>query len=195
MILYYLIKRKNRITITIFVVLSAVALNGLFSYINNLLSLPIFLDSIFTILTAALFGLWPAVTVGLLSNFFIETINGFPGIYYPFAIKNVLTALITAIFVSKKIFETPAHAFWLIITLTLINSLTGAIVVTIVFGGFTNLSMDNIVRGVMMTGNSIFSSVFIVRLVVNLVDKGIAVILAFSLYKAIQRKGNENLYS
>ena len=155
---------------------------------NDYLSFPIFLDSIFTIMTAVLFGLWPALSVGLLSNVFIEFLHGFPGIYYPFGIVNILTALITVLFVYKKKLETPSHAFWLIIVLATINSLIGALIVTLVFGGFTDMSLDNIVRGIIIAGQPVFSSAFIVRMVVNVVDKGIAVIITFLVYKTIQRK-------
>ena len=186
-----MIRKKNRHFYTIIAVIAAVLLNGLFCKVNNLLSLPIFLDSIFTIMSAALFGLWPAVTVGFLTNFFLELINKFPGNYYPFAIVNILTAVITAVFVNKKAFETPSNAFWLIITLSIINALTGALIVTFLFGGFTNLSMDYIVRGLVVSGQSVLSSTFITGIIVNMTDKGIAVIITYAVYKIIQRKSLE----
>ncbi len=188
MVLYYLIKKKNRLILTITAIFAAILLNGVLSFINDSLGFPIFMDSIFTIMTAALFGLWPSVVVGILTNFFIEAINGFPGIYMPFIPINLFTALITTLFVYKKLFETPTQAFWLIIVLAIVNSLLGALIVSFFFGGFTNLSIDNIVRGVIITGHSVFSSAFIVRLVVNVVDKGPAVMLSFFIYKWIQKK-------
>ena len=190
MVLYYLIKRENRLIFTILAVFTAIVLNGLFSYINDSIPLPIFMDSLFTIMTAAFFGLWPAVAVGLLTNVFIELINGFPGFYFPFIIINLLTALVTSFFVKKKLFETPTQIFWLIITLSFVTAIIGALIVTIVFGGFTNLYMDNIVRGIILTGQSIFSSVFIVRIVTNIVDKGVAVMCTFIIYKILQKKSS-----
>lgn len=188
MVLYYLIPTKNRLFLTITAILAAILLNGIFSYFNEILALPVFMDSIFTIMTAALFGLWPSIAVALLTNIFIELLNGFPGIYLPFIIVNLVTALATSLFVHKKLFETPTHAFWLIIVLSLANSLCGAVIVTLLFGGFTNLSLDNIVRGIIVAGQSLFTSAFIVRLVVNVVDKGFAVLLTFLIYKSIKKK-------
>ena len=188
MVLYYMINRKKRLFLTITAVVIAIFLNGIFSYINDSLGLPIFMDSIFTILTAALFGLWPSVAVGIFTNPFIELLNGSPGIYVPFIPVSIFTAMITSFFVYKKLFETPTHAFWLIIILVLVNSLTGALIVSFFFGGFTNLSMDNIVRGIVVAGHSIFTSAFIVRLIANLADKGPAVIMSYFIYKAIQKK-------
>lgn len=187
MVLYYLLDRKKRIPLTLLFILGAIIFNGLFSFANDSLSLPIFMDSIFTILTAVLFGLWPAVAVGLLTNGFIEILNGFPGIYFPFTVVNLMTALMTSLFLYRKRFESATNAFWLIITLSAVNSILGALIVTLVFGGYTNLSMDNIVKGIVVTGESLITSAFYVRIVVNIVDKGIAVIPSFFIYKAIQK--------
>lgn len=192
MVLYYLIKRKNRNLLTFLAVAAAIILNGLFSYFNDAIGLPIFLDSVFTVMTAALFGLWPSVMTAALTNFFIEVLNGFPGIYYPFAVVNITTALVTSLFVYKKRFETPTNAFWLIIILSLANSILGALIVTIFFEGFTNLSLDNIVRGIIVTGRSLFTTAFFVRMVVNIVDKGIAVLITYFLYKLIQNKAGRS---
>lgn len=188
MVLYYLLPRKNRNVWTISAILLAVVLNGVFSYINDKMGFPIFLDSVFTVMAAVLFGLWPSVAVGIMTNSFIEVLNGFPGYYLPFTPVNLLTALTVSLFVMKKRFETASNAFWLIIALTFINSLAGTIIVTLFFGGYTYLSLDNIVRGITLTGRSIFSSAFTVRLAVNLVDKGIAVLPAYFVYKRIEAR-------
>lgn len=195
MVLYYLINKKNRLILTIISIITAILLNGLLSYISNKIGLPIFMDSIFTIMTAATFGLWPSIVVGIATNFFIEVIHGCPGIYLPFLPVNLLTALITSLFVYNKRFETQTQAFWLIIIVALINSLIGALIVSIFFGGFTDLALDNIVRGIVVAGSSVFSSAFIVRLVANIVDKGPAVILSYFIYKEIQKKAKKKRYN
>ncbi|MBI9097507.1 MAG: hypothetical protein JEY91_03465 [Spirochaetaceae bacterium] len=186
-----MIKQKNRLLLTTAAVVAAILFNGFLSYFNNYLSLPLFMDSILTILIAALFGLWPATAVALLTNSFIELLNGFPGYYFPFTITNLLTALLTSLFVYKKYFETPNHVFWLILVLSFINSLTGAILVTYMFNGVTNHSIDNIVRGIIMTGQSVFSSTLTVRLVTNIVDKGLSVMITYIIYKNIQKKAGK----
>lgn len=193
MVLYYLIDRKKRFILTLLAVMVAIFFNGLFSFLNDLFNSPIFLDSAFTIMIAALFGLWPAMAVGLLTNCFIELLNGFPGIYWPFTIVNLITALTTSIFVIRKKFENSTNAFWLIIVLSVLNSLVGALLVTFLFGGYTNLSMDNMVKGITVTGQSLLTSTFYVRLVVNIVDKGIPVIITFFLYKFIQLKAEKKI--
>jgi len=186
MVLYYLIDRKKRNLLTVSAIITAVLLNGLFNYLNNLAGLPIFLNSTFTVMTASLFGLWPAVVVGLLSNVFIELLNGFPGSYIPFTAVNLLTALVTTAFVKNKHFETATHAFWLIIILSAINSLAGSLIVTFLLGGNTGHGIDNLVKSITVSGQSAFSASFFVLIVVNIVDKGLAILPSFFLYKKIQ---------
>jgi len=183
-----MIKKKNRFFFTILAIIISIALNGILGKICINLQLPLFLDSIFTILTAALFGLWPAILIGLLTNLFLETITGFSGLYYPFALAGIITAITTALFINKKKFEIPLHAFWLIILLSVLNAITGSVIVTLLYGGFSNSPIDYIVKGMFIGGKSIISATFITRIVVNIADKGIAVILTYILYKVIHRK-------
>ena len=48
--------------------------------------------------------------------------------------------------------------------------------------------MDYITKVLIMTGQSIFSSAFIARIFVNLVDKGIAVLIAYLIYTNVKKK-------
>jgi energy-coupling factor transport system substrate-specific component len=134
-------------------------------------------------MVTALFGLWPGILVGLFSNLFFEVIKGFPGYLYPFAIVNILTALVTWLHVRYGRFDTAAGALWTIITLSLANAVVGAIIVSVVFGGITNEPVDSIVRAVVATGQSIFTSAFFGRILINIVDKGIAVLIVFPIYR------------
>ena len=155
---------------------------------SQALSLPIFLDSLFTTMTAALFGLRPGVTVGLFTNLFIEVVSGFPGYLYPFGSVNILSAVITWLIVSKGRFNTITEVFWTMIILALANALVGAFVVTLVFGGITNEGVDDVVRAFLVTGNSLFSSAFLARILVNIVDKGLAVAVTYPIYRLVRKK-------
>jgi len=42
-----------------------------------------------------------------------------------------------------------------------------------------------------MTGQSVFSSAFIARIFINLVDKGIAVLFAYLIYVKVKNQGNQ----
>ena len=170
------------------IVVLAVVLNGALSLVGEGLKLPIFLDSTFTVVVAALFGLWPGVLVGAFSNLFFEVIKGFPGHLWQFGLVNMATALITALMVKFGCLKTMGGVFWLLLTLALANSLLGAFLVTVLFGGTTNEPVDSIVRSLLITGQSIFSSAFLGRIFINVVDKGIAVLVMLTLYLWYQRR-------
>lgn len=191
MILYYALPPKTRLPWTVAAVVAGVLLNGLLNTLNGALSLPIFLDSIFTIMVTATFGLWPGLVVGILTNAFMELVNGFPGYLMPFAFVNAITAFVTYFAVRKDAFNTVVGAFWTMVILAFTNALAGAFIVTIVFGGITNEPVDNIVRAFYITGQSIFSSAFLARILVNIVDKGIAVAITLPLYRYLLRRKAE----
>lgn len=182
------LQKKRQYIILPISIIAAVLLNGLFSLIATSLNLPIFLDSIFTVMMTALFGLWPGLLVGLLSNLFFEVIKGFPGYLYPFAIVNMCTALVTWLHIRYGNFGKASGALWTIISLALVNAVVGAVIVSAVFGGITNEPVDSIVRAVVATGQSIFTSAFLGRILTNIVDKGIAVLIVFPVYRALYRE-------
>jgi len=181
-------KNQNKWLFIFIGIFLSVLLNGFFSLISTALSLPIFLDSIFTVVATALLGLWPGLIVGLVSNLFFEVLKGFPGYLYPFAIVNMLTALITWLHIKYGNFTKASGIFWMIITLSLANSVVGAVIVSIVFDGITNEPVDSIVRAVIVTGQSVFTSAFFGRILINIVDKGIAVLTAFPIYRYFYSK-------
>ena len=73
------------------------------------------------------------------------------------------TGLLVGLLVKKDYFKTFFGVFLVIIYTTLVNAFLGAIIVTIVFGGITNEEVDYIVKVILMTGQSIFSSAFVAR--------------------------------
>lgn len=193
MVVYGQLRYKKRIPIVALAIVGAILLNGAFSLISVKLSLPFFLDSIFTVLITAIFGLWPGLITGLFSNLFFEVIRGYPGYLYPFAIVNMLTALITFLHIKYGNFNKASGALWTIISLSLSNAIVGAIIVVFVFDGITNEPVDSIVRAVVATGQSIFTSAFYGRILINIVDKGIAVLIAFPIYRYLYTKQNPEL--
>lgn len=174
--------------VKVIAVIVSIVLNVLLSRMNQFYNLPLFLDSTFTVVTAGLFGLIPGLVVALLTNLGHEAIAGFPGLIYPFALVNMLSAVITWFFVKKKFFTDAAGAFWLIIILALGNSLLGTVIVMLVFNGITNDPLDDIVRAIVISGQSVFSAAFLARIFINIVDKGIAVLILFPLYTVLRKR-------
>ncbi len=144
-------------------------------------NLPLFMDSIFTAVAAAILGPLPALLVAVLTNAWIEAFNGFKGQHLPFALCGMSTAAIVAGFVSTRRYWTPVMVVTCIVSVMLANSVLGAIIATFVYGGGTGVKIDTIASGFSLVADSIFSAAFLARAPINLIDKSIAVFPALAL--------------
>ncbi len=165
-------------------------LNLLFSWTNNrVLRSPLFLDSIFTAVGAAILGPWAGMAVGLLTNLGMEPVYGMTGLYWPFAACNMATGLIVGIMARRGAFSRAWHATLAILLVTLANALLGGFIANLVFSGDTGVQIDQIVSAFTETGLSLASANFWVRIPANLVDKMLAVYAAFGVRLFLEGRG------
>lgn len=163
----------------------------LLPFLNALIGLvikdriPFFMDSIFTAVAAAVFGPWQGIATALFTNVFQELMLGFTGTNLPFAVCGVATALIVAGFVRADRYRSPLGSILCIALVTLANSLLGALVATLVFGGGSRSNIDGIVAGFALFTDTIFTAAFLARIPINFIDKSIAVIPALLLARAL----------
>ena len=183
------VKRKPFWLIILSIILG-IAVNGLMNWINTSLGLPFFFDSIATAVVAALFGPLPGILVGLLTNLFLELIYGFPFIHYAFGLCGATTGFIVGMMAKHHRFGTMSYAILASLLVTLSNSLLGAVIATFMFGGITEVAVDYLVTGLMVAGQSLLSATFWARIPANLIDKTIAVFIAFMIY--INLVANQN---
>lgn len=164
--------------------------NAFFQWLNaDVLKWPFFFDSVFTIFVGIFFGWFPGVVTGLLSNILTEVFQSYEGLYLPFAIVNMATGLCAGLMArNKAVFWKLPRQILLILLLTIVNALLGSLVVIIVYGGLTGSRPDILVSALMLAGQGIFTSAFLARILLNLVDKGIPVVLFYSLYLIIERR-------
>lgn len=158
-----------------------VALNRLILFT----SVPLFMDSIGTALSAAVFGLPLGLATAILTNGFGELVAGFPLVHLPFALCGMATALIVDTMVKRERFSTPIHFFLATLLVALANSVLGAMIATFVFGGGTGVNIDVIVSGFALAFGDIFSAALIARVAVNIIDKAPAVFLAMVTLRAV----------
>lgn len=149
--------------------------------------LPLFLDSIFTAIAAAVFGPWHGMVVAVLTNGWNEALDGFSGLHILFAVCGVATALIVSGFVRSGHYRGALSWSLCIGSVTLANSVLGALIAAFVYGGGTRMNLDNIVAGFALFTDSIFTAAFLARLPINLVDKALAVVPALALAIAVAR--------
>ena len=96
-----------------------------------------------------------------------------------FGICNLATALIVGYMVRMGAFRTWWHAGIATVLVALANSMLGAPIAVVVYGGIQGGGVDLVVAGFLALGNDILSAAFLARVPINLVDKGIAVIIAW----------------
>lgn len=172
---------------TLIVVLSALALaffNAGADYINDrILHLPLFMDTIGTLLATVLFGLSAGLGTAIGTHLFLELFNGPSGIYLPWMVCSISSALILWWLIRRDAFETPLHALLGALWIALANAIIGAIVAALFFSGDTEHAVDYVASALYAMGQNVFSSAFLARLPVNVADKTIAVFVAYIAYR------------
>lgn len=181
-----MVEKKRRPLVVIPMLIFFILANFFLSELAE--SWPLFLDTTFTIMAGALLGFYPAIITGLATSTLQILLNGHPYTYFLFGIVNILMGVLMALLVKRKKFESPIHAFWVILILTISSSIIGSLIVFFLFGGFINDSIDHIVRSIVIAGQSVFTAVISGRFLINLADKGIGVTLTFIIFKLINKQ-------
>jgi energy-coupling factor transport system substrate-specific component len=172
------------------IVLTALAVNCLLSIINEGLALPFFFDSIGTAIAAVTVGLVPALVVAVGTNALFELIYEGGGVHIPFAICGIATVLILRAFRRSGNFTTIGNALFASLAVALANAVLGGMIAAFVFGGITGVGIDFLVAGLVAGGRSVLSASFWARVPANLIDKTIAVFVAFFLQGPLRTLGD-----
>ncbi|WP_148136796.1 CD3073 family putative ECF transporter S component [Candidatus Formimonas warabiya] len=147
------------------------------------LKLPIFLDSIGTMLTAVILGPWLGALTGLLSNLlqglFTDPIN------IPFGLVNAVIGLVVGFLALKRGFEDYVTPLIAGLILSVLAPIIGTPIAVYLFGGVTGGGVDLIYTVLLKAGNEIFASAFLARVPANLVDKLISAYLIMAIVRKL----------
>jgi energy-coupling factor transport system substrate-specific component len=128
------------------------------------------------------------VGTALLTHLGLELWSGFGWLYAPWVICSIATALIVGTAARLDRFSSVPQLVIVVLLVSLANALCGALLHTLLYGGFADHSTDSIVQGFhLLTGNLLWAS-FWARVPINFIDKGLALIVTFLLS---QRLSNE----
>lgn len=177
-------KGKLRGTYMAILIPLGVAINLVGGQIASRLQLPLFLDSIGTAIIAAIMGPFVGSVSGVLFNI-ISSIIGGNLLGSLFGLCNIATALIVGYMVRFDKFKNILHAVIATVAVALANALMGAPIAVVVYGGIQGSGVDLAVAGFLAMGNDILSAAFLARVPINLVDKGIAVVIAWLILKRL----------
>ncbi len=161
----------------------AVAVNIVGSKIALGLNLPIFLDSIGTILAAVTLG----PVAGGLTALVGGLINGALGDIYAiyFSVSGVIMGVIAGLLFSKKKLSY-VSALWKCLIVTLPAAAVSACIETFLFGGITSAAVTTfIIQALSHTALNLFSSAFLTQAVTDYVDKLVAIVLVITCVKRL----------
>lgn len=177
---------KNRIFLFAFLTGLMLNISGYFlaDFIKIFVKLPLFLDATGTIFTGVILGPIMGALTGFVSNLLLGVAHN--PVNIPFSIVNVVIGL-TAGFVAVKYgFSGIKSLLIALVSISVLSALSGAIVAYFVFGGVSGAKIDLSIISLMNAGYKLFTSSFIIRLPVNLIDKGISIIIVFLIIRKLK---------
>jgi len=160
-----------------------IALNIGLNKIAVLLQLPVFMDTIGTILSAALVPLPFAILVGVVSNI-LGGIITHPAI--PFYIGTQIVIALMAVFAYRRgWFERLPTALIVGFVIGVVSAVVSAPVTVIVFGGVTEAGATAINAILLAAGHNIWTAVLSGTLIISSIDKVIAAAIVWLLLQRL----------
>ncbi len=146
----------------------------------------LFIDSTGTLLSAAVLGPFYGAVTGLVSNLIM-------GLFYnpvniPFGIVSIFIGL-TAGLVYKKFGILNIRGFLIsLFSIAFVTAMTGAVVAYLVFDGVTGSKLDLKIISLLHYGYEVLISSFLVRFPVNIIDKGISLMIVLIILSMTPRR-------
>lgn len=163
-----------------------VALNVAVGGIVHVIKLPIFLDSIGTILAAVILGLGGGVVVGVLS-FLVAAVLINP-VYIWFIGTQAAIAIAVYLLASRlATFKSVPRVVVMGIVLGVVAGIVSAPIIILVFGGVAGSGRDMITAGLISTGQQIYKAVILSGAASEPVDKVLQVLAAFFVLRALPK--------
>ena len=175
---------RNNNTLKITIMALAIALNFIGGLIAISLKLPIYFDSIGTVLVGFLFGVVPAILTGVVS--YIVNYRTFDPCALYFIPAQIIIALCSGIFYRRGLFNGKKSILGIIL-MAIPVSFVSACIAAYVFGGVTSAGSAIIVGILGNNGISMVLGVFLTQIVTDLLDKILIVYLVLAAIKVIPR--------
>ncbi|MDO4312435.1 MAG: ECF transporter S component [Eubacteriales bacterium] len=166
-----------------------VAMNIVLGIITSALGIPLYLDTLGTVLSAAILGPIPGMIVGALSNIITGFMYSVTDI--PFCLVNMVVGLVVGL-VAKKVKFSLVPAIITGLALSFICPAIGTPIGIYVYGGLNGSVSDMLVVSLVEGGKSIFQASFLRNVASNLIDKVGTCIVGWALLKAMPMRFLEN---
>jgi energy-coupling factor transport system substrate-specific component len=175
---------KDFTTLALVLIPIGIGINYVGGLINKLLALPLFLDSIGTIIVGIIAGPWVGAVTGLIHNIvFGLTVDP---VFIPYAIINLAFGLAAGFMARAGWFSKWYKVFYAGLVIMALGVGLGVPIDVIFFGGVQQGAASAVVWSYLMAiGVGLWKSVFAVSIFREFFDKMISVFVAFFVVKAL----------
>ncbi|MEQ4675344.1 ECF transporter S component [Providencia vermicola] len=175
---------------TLTLIVFSIAINMVVGQLSSMLKLPIFLDSIGTLICALLAGPWAALTSGLLTNLLWGLLSG--PIAAAFAPVAMMIGLSAGLLARAGGFRTLPRVILSGVVITFALMVVAVPIRTYLFGGTTGSGADFFVAYFHAVGDNLLESVAITVLGANIADKIISALVAWLLVRQLPERVQRN---
>lgn len=177
---------KTFSTVTLALIAFAIVLNMAIGQLVSLLKLPIFLDSIGTILVGILAGPLAGGLTGLLTNLIWGLISS--PVAAAFAPVAMVIGVVAGLCAKYGLFKTWWQVIIAGVIITIFNAIVAVPIRLYMFGGITGSGADFMTAYMLALGKDLFGSVVVTVFTSNLLDKVVTALLAWGIVKALPEK-------
>ena len=176
--------RQDFTTVTLVMIPVAIAINIAVGQVIYGLKIPLYLDSIGTVLVGVLAGPWAGALTGLLANL-VWGLSGLNVAYAPFAAVGAIIGLLAGLFGEAGWLRT----WWKVLVAGLITGLVAAVISApisaYVFGGVTGGGQDAVVAIFRGMGAGVLPAAFAQGISSDPLDKAITYLIVWLIVRAL----------
>lgn len=171
-------------TLSLTLIPVAVAVNYVGGAVARVLRLPLFLDSIGTVLAAILAGPWVGAAAGAVNNIFLGLTVDATSFWY--AITSIAIGLVAGLLAQRGWFTTVARTILAGLVLALVADLVSTPINVLLWEGQSGVPLgDAVYAALLRNGVPLYVSSFLGELLIDVPDKIVAALLAYGIVIAL----------
>jgi len=172
-------------TRTVTLLALCIALNVVGSNIALMLKLPIYLDSIGTVLAAAVFGPLGGMLAGGATALIVSTTDLYSLFFMP---VQLMTGLVAGLLYHHVKPATFRQNWWLALAIALPGTVLSTLITVILFHGITSSGSSMLVQVLLGTGMPKALAVFLIQVGTDYLDRFLTVYVVALVYRALRYK-------
>ncbi|WP_320169842.1 ECF transporter S component [Maridesulfovibrio sp.] len=185
--------KKEFSTFTVVLIAVAIVMNIAVGQLVSLLKIPVFLDSIGTVLVAILAGPVAGGLTGLLTNLIWGMVTS--PVAAAFSPVAMIIGIVAGVCARYGLFRNLWMALLSGVIITVFVSIVAVPIRLYMFGGITGSGADFLTAYMLALGKDLFGSVIVTVFTSNLIDKVVTAGLAWAIVKSLPAKTANRLRS